>query len=56
MDKKNLMSQTPNSVTRLIQSLPVELVELSEKNLQQIVGGVPIQYGTRWGDFARDSN
>jgi hypothetical protein len=38
MNKKNLMSQIVNPVSRItIQSLPVKLIELSENELKNIV-------------------
>lgn len=43
MNKKNLMSQMVNPINSLtIKDLPVELLELSEEDLQQVVGGTKL--------------
>jgi bacteriocin-like protein len=46
MKKKSLISQMVNPVNRLtIQDLPAKLVEMSEEDLQQIVGGLSVGSG-----------
>lgn len=50
MNKKNLRLQAIDSIKHTTRKLPAELVELSEKNLQQIVGSVASGGTGEWED------
>jgi len=50
MKKKNLRLQTVDLIKHTKEKLPAKFVELSEKDLQQIVGGVAFGGTGTWND------